>query len=264
MGLIRLGVAVDDLGLGTKEGLQEAARLGYGAVELGGVGGDIEPANLSQSGVRHLRKFVEGLGLEVSVLGGPAGRGGLGDPATVDERIDKTRQILELARRLRVPVVTVHLGRVPDDPRDRRRGLIVEALDCIGEHADKVGVLLAAASDEDAPAALRRLLDELNCPALRVCYDPGGLLMHGHDPTAGVGDLAGLIAASHLRDATRGSATAAGREVRMGSGQVNFIEYLAALEQGAYQGPQIVRRTEATDPVAEIAAARQYLEGLLR
>jgi sugar phosphate isomerase/epimerase len=202
--------------------------------------------------------------LEVSVLGGPAGRGGFGDPATVQERIDKTKQILELAAGLDVPLVTAYVGQVPDDPKDRRGGLITEALDCIGEHADRVGAVLAVESTEGSPVALRRLLDQLNCPTLRVCYDPGGLLMHGLDPIGGVRELAELIAVSHLRDATPGTATSAGREVRMGSGHVNFIEYLAALEQDAYHGPQIVRRTDAANPVADIAAAKQYLEGLLR
>jgi L-ribulose-5-phosphate 3-epimerase UlaE len=50
----------------------------------------------------------------------------------------------------------------------------------------------------------------------------------------------------------------------MGSGQVNFIEYLASLEQGQFAGPHIVRRTDAADPIADLAAAREYLERLLR
>jgi len=260
----RLGVAVDDLGVDPKEGLHQAARLGYGTVELRTCENEVDPANLSQTGVRHLRKFTETLGLEIAVLSGPTGRGGVGDPAVTEYHVDKTRRILELAAKLSVPVVTVRLDAIPEEPDDRRRRLITEALDHLGEHADKTGTFLAVLAAEHSPLTLRRLLDDLNCPMLRVGYDPGALLIRGYDPIAGVGELAGHIAASHLRDATRGTPATAGREVRMGTGQVPFLEYLAALEEGQYTGPHIVRRTDAADPLAEFAAARQYLERLLR
>lgn len=264
MNAFRLGIAVDDLGLGPKEGLQQAVRMGYGAVELDASKGEVDPTNLSQSGMRHLRKLVDSLGLELAVLGGPAGAGGFTNPATADARIDKARRILELAARLRVPVVTAYVGSLPDDPKDRRYQLVAEALDHLGEFADKTGTALAIRTSDDSPAALRALLAGLNCPTLRVCYDPGSLLIHGHDPIAGVGELAGQIAASHLRDAVAGSKAAAGREVRMGSGQVDVLAYLAALEEGHYAGPQILRRTDSADPVGDLAAAKAYLDRLLR
>lgn len=255
---------MDDFGLGPKRGLRQAAHLGYGAVELDATRGDVDPTALSQTGVRHLRKLVEGLGLELATLGGQLGGSGLADPATVDERIDRTRRVLELAARLRVPVVTTHLGPVPDDPNDRRRQSIIEAVQHLGEHADRTDTFLAVQAAHSAPTVLRDLLDEIDCPMIRVCYDPGGLLQFGHDPVTGAGDLADYVVASHLRDATPATSTSAGHEVRMGTGQVNFLACLAALEQGDYVGPQIVRRTDAADPIADIAAAKQYLDNLLR
>ncbi len=260
----RLGLATEDLGLAPKAGLQSAARLGYRAVELAATHGDVDPANLSQSGARHLRRYVDGLGLELAALGGQLGASGFSDPATVDARIDRTRQILELAARLRVPVVTTSLGAVPGDADNRGRQRIVEALGALAEHADRTSTFLALGTGETAPADLRALLDEIGCPLVRVCYDPDGLLIHGHDALAGVRELGEHIIASHLRDATPGGPAAAGREVRMGTGQLDLLGYLAALEGGQYSGLQIVRRTDAVDPLADIAAARDYLEKLLR
>jgi sugar phosphate isomerase/epimerase len=261
---IRLGVAADDFGLGPKQGLEHAAHLGYAAVELDATRGEADPANLSASGARHLRRLVEGLGLDLATLGGYLGASGLTDSASVQQRVDRTRHILELAARLRVPVVTTYLGSVPDDPSDRRRQSVVGAVEHLGEHADRTGTFLAVQTAQDSPATLRALLDEIDCPMVRTCYDPGRLLMHGHDPVAAVDELGDYIIATHLRDATPGTPMAAGREVRIGTGQINFLEVLVALEAGQYAGPQIVRRADAADPMADIAAARDYLEGLLR
>ncbi len=260
----QLGVAADDFGLGPKQGLQAAARLGYAVVQLDATRGQIEPSSLSKSGERHLLRFVNGLGLDLATLGGHMGASGFTDPATLDQRINKTRQLLELAARLRVPVVTSSLGALPDDPDDRRRRSAIEAIEHLGEHADKTGTLLALQTAEDAPDALRSFLDGLACPMVRVCYDPGGLLIHGHDPVAGVEALADHIVASHLRDATAGTRAAAGREVRMGGGQLHLPDYLDAMDELQYAGPHIVRRTDATDPAADIAAAKTCLDDLLR
>ncbi len=259
----RLGIAVDDLGVGPKRGLSQAVELGYRTVELGASDGEIDPASLSHTGVRHLRHTVDALGLDLAVLSGPGGGGGLSDPAGADRRIDKTRQVLELAAKLGVPSVTVYLGRFSGEAKDGRRDLAAEALAFLGEHADKTGRILAVQAGDVPPHVLHDLFKELNCPTLRMCYDPGMLLMHGHEPMAELGNLVDRIAVSHLRDATAGSPRAAGREVRMGTGQIRFAEYLAALEQGHFSGPQIVRRGEAGDPAAEMAQAREFLSRYL-
>lgn len=259
----RLGVAADDFGVGPKQGLRSAARLGYGSVELDATRGDIDPANLSQSGVRHLRKFVTGLGLDLATLSGSLGESGLTDEQTVDQRIAKTARILELAATMRVPVVTTHIGALPDDSNDRRRRTAVGALEHLAEHADKTGTILAIQTAVDSPESLRGMLDDIGSPLIRVCFDPGGLLIHGHDPVSAVEQLGRFIASSHLRDATQGSAMSAGREVRMGSGQVNFLAVLAALQTGDYTGTQIVRNTTSVDPTTDLAAAKQYLTDMI-
>jgi sugar phosphate isomerase/epimerase len=260
----RLGVAINDFGVGPKQGLQVAARMGYEAVELNATQGDLDPSRLSQSGIRHLRRLCQDFGLGMAALDGYFGLGGFADAAGAEERIDKTRQILELARKIQVPVVTTYLGAAPDDPGDRRRRSVVEAARILGEAADRTGTLLAVRTAEDAPESLRRLLDEIACPMIRVCYDPGGLLIHGHDPMAGIGQLGEHVIASHLRDATTGTRSAAGREVRLGTGQLDVGEYLAALEDGQYAGGQIIRRTDAADPIGDVAAAKAYLDALMK
>ena len=256
-------MAADDFRAGPKEGIQRAASLGYDAVELDATVGDVDLANLSRTGARHLRRLVDGLGLELAVLGGRLGGAGLGDSARVERCIEKTAQILELAATLRVPVVTTHLGLVPGDPKDLQRESIVQAVRHLGERADATGTLLAVQTAENSPTVLRALLDEIDCPMVRVCYDPGWQLAHGRDPIAGIGELSDAIVSSYLRDVTAGTADAAGREVRMGSGQVDFLKVLAALEQGQTPASRIVRCTAAANPKDDLALAKEHLDSLL-
>ncbi len=259
----RLGVSADDFGLGPKRGLRQASRLGFRAVELAATRGDLDASKLSRSAKRHLLKYAEGLGLVLAMLDGRLGPTGLTDPARAEECVERTRRILELASRIRVPVIATHLGQVPDDADHPRRRMALDALDALAEHADKTGTALAVETAQASPEQIRLLIEQINSPLVRVCYDPGALLIHGHDPLAGLASLGDHVAASYLRDGLPGSREAAGREVRLGTGQVDLAAYLDALGDD-YTGPHMIRRAEASDPAADIAAGKEHAERLLR
>jgi sugar phosphate isomerase/epimerase len=148
-----------------------------------------------------------------------------------------------------------------DDPRTE---MIIAALDQIADHADKTGVIYAVETTETTPDLLNAVLKRNACPYVRVAYDPAALLMEGDDPVAGVQPLADQVAISFARDALQGSGDRPGRETPFGTGHIDFAEYLAALEEAGYHGPQIIRRTNAENPIEEIAAAKKYLEDVLR
>lgn len=259
-----LAVSLDDLRQPPKQGMQTAAQLGYGGLELNATRGDLDAVRLSTSGVRHVRTYLNGLGLNLPVLDSQIASGDLADPTHADEQVAKTCRVLELAPKLAVPVVTVALGQLPDDPAGEQRAIVLEALQTLADRADLTRTCLAVDGSGASPDVMAELIDQVGCPLIRVCYDPGEMIMHGQDAIAGLDALGGMVAASHLRDATRGSPRSAGRETVTGRGQVDFDAYFEALADGGYRGPHIVRRSEASDPVADLAAARQYLDRLLR
>ena len=110
----RIGVGVDDFRLPVKEGLERAARLGFNAVELAAAVGEVSPANLSESGRRHLARLCGNLGLATAALTADPGGPGLSDAATVDARVELTGRVLALAADLHVPVVCADVGRMVD------------------------------------------------------------------------------------------------------------------------------------------------------
>lgn len=256
---LNIGVNVDDFRTDPRSGLRQAARMGFRTVELRTLDGDVDPANLSASGRRHLSRIVRDLGLGLVALDADFGTTGLADAGRVDACVHKTIEVLALAHELGVPVVTGSVGRL-DDGDDPRPEPVFGALKAIGEQADRVGCVYAVNTTFASPQALRGLLDELDCPFIRICTDPGALVMAGHDPVVATELLAERVALSHARDGLAGGAERAGREVPLGHGHVNWLRYLATLSAADYAGPQILRRTDSQRPAEDLAEAKQVLE----
>ncbi|MBN1512312.1 MAG: sugar phosphate isomerase/epimerase [Phycisphaerae bacterium] len=254
-----LGVHVHDFRTDPKSGLQRAARLGFGSVELRTLEGDLAPRNLSPSGRRHLLRYVRDLGLNLAALDADFGASAFADPARVDACISATVEVLALARELGVPVVTGCVGRLARDAADQQEAVLA-ALRAVGERADTIGTVFAVTSACNSPEMIRGLVDTLDCASIRICADPGALAMEGYDPQAAAELLADRVILSHARDGLMGSSDRGGREVPLGQGDVNWLRYLMTLSTAGYTGPQILRRTDSQRPEEDLAAAKAVLE----
>jgi sugar phosphate isomerase/epimerase len=253
---------LDSFGQPARDALQSAARLAFREVELPTVAGEVDPANLSATGRRHLLHYVNGLGLRLSALGGDLGGTRFDDGAALERRLQQTRQIIELAADLKVPLITTHLGRL--DEAALKRGFVSEAVREMATLADRTGTRIAIETAGADPVLLGKLLADVNTPVLGAAYDPAGLLMDGFEPTAGMSPLADHILSARIRDAVAGTLNRPGREVAVGQGQIDFAEYLAMLDQAGYRSLPFIRRTNADRPVDEVADAKRRIEQLTR
>lgn len=259
----RIGIDVDDLRLPIKDGLRRAAEMQMRHVEFATVRGDLAPQHLSPSGRRHLQRYAGGMGLAIDAL--TADMPGLRfvDPATIDERVQRTCQILELAADLNVPIVTASLGELPGEQDSNAVAAITQALQRVGEVADSRGTIFAVRPSRMRGEDVAELLKTINCPSLRVALDPGALVMHGVNPLGILEFLPQDVVLFHARDAIAGSADRAGAEAALGEGEVDLIGVLACLDAADYRGPYMLRRTTASDPARELAQARDRLDALL-
>lgn len=259
----RVGVAVDDFGLPVKDGLQRAAHLGFRAVEIGATTGDVQPEQLSESGRRHLVRYLNNLGLAGAALSAEPGGPGLADPGVVDARVNQTRKIIELAAELGFRVVTAEVGRLVDPETDEILPIARDALQALGNHADRVGTFLAIQTGVDAPGKLYDALAAICSPSLQVCLDPAQLARSGHDPVAAIGPLANEIALSHFGDATLGGPASPGLETALGRGSIDLAALVAGLSDAGYSGPLILRRRDAHDPIRDLAAGIELVKSIL-
>jgi L-ribulose-5-phosphate 3-epimerase len=254
-----VGVVLDSFGQPVRDSLQSASRLGLRQLELPVASGEVSPDVLSHTGRRHLLHYVKGLGLELSALGGDLGGSRFAGGGGSEERLERTRKIVEMAADLHVPIMTTHLGRVD---MTNRRGEVAEVLRELADVADRTGTFVAFETASVDPARFVSLLREVNCDWLGVCYDPASLLIDGYDPLESIGPAAGRILIARARDAVGGSERRPGHETPLGYGEIDFARYLAMLDQAGYRHAAFIRRTDSEHPLEDITDAKKLLESL--
>src|SRR5262249_35135971 len=159
---------------------REAQKLGISGVELDATG-DFAPRALSQTGRRELRHLLRSHNLELTAVGCPLRRG-LDVAENQQQRIDHVREVLSLAFDLGPRLIVAPAGKLPDKQDDPRGPLMKEALTALGHHGDRVGSVLALETGLDSGAALKEYLEQFDTGSLAACFNPGGLLIGGHDP----------------------------------------------------------------------------------
>jgi sugar phosphate isomerase/epimerase len=254
-----IGVDVDDLRLPPKEALRQAADLQFHVVEMATVEGDVAPWNLLSSGRRHLARYTANLGLRFAALTADMPDLRFTDPKTVDECVERTLRVLELAADMHVPIVTASVGAMVNPATLEPSELALDALGRVGEFADSCGRVYGIRPSYNTGGRLRRVLDGLDCPAIRVCLDPAAMVMTGVNPVSVFHDVADRIALVHARDATVGTTERCGREVPLGEGEVDLVGILAMLDAADYGGAYIIRQTSSESPMEDIQAARSVL-----
>ena len=258
MGNLKVGVMIESFRLGVKGGIRKAAELKADGFQIYATGGEVAPWNLSKTGRRDFMTFVKGQGLVVSALCGDFGGHGFADSQGLDERVAKTKQVLDLSRDLGVSVVTTHVGTVPEDLKSPVAAMMADAVNEIGAYAEKVGASLASETGPESGKHMAEFLRMLKSGAVKVNYDPANLVMMGFDHLQGVRDLAPYIVHTHAKDGVRG-ADGKHAEVPLGKGGVQWHEYLAALEEVGYRGFFTIEREVGGNPVADIQEAIRFL-----
>lgn len=259
MPALKIGVDTASLRLPFKKALHTAAELGADAVEID-ARAEVSPQNLSRTGLRQLRKMLEDLRLGVSAVRFRTRRG----YDTVDEldrRIVATKAALEFAHALGAGVVVNHVGRVPADRDSEAWRLLVDVLDELGRHGDRVGAQLAAETGTESGEDLARLLGELSQGTVGVDLNPANLVIGGFSPLEAVSALGASVLHVHATDAVRELA-GRGTLLALGEGAADFPALLGALDEHRYQGYFTVTSQGAADSVGEIARAIRYLRGL--
>lgn len=269
MPALKIGIAISSLRQPFSKALSTAARLGATAVEID-ARNDVRPGELSQTGLRQLRKMLDDQRLRVSAIAYSTRRGyNVADQ--LEARLAGTKEAMKLAYALGASVVVNHVGRVPPAPPDSAAGeaaintdwnLLVEALTDLGRFGQHCGARLAAQTGTESGADLARLIAALPAGAIGVDLDPGNLLINDFSPREAVEALGSQILHVHATDGVRDLARGRGLEVPLGRGLADYPSLLGQLEECGYRGYFTIVRRAPDDPITEIGAAVQYLQNL--
>ncbi len=243
-----------------RKGLVAAARMGAQGVEID-ARGELRPQELTQTGLRELRRMLDDQGLQVSAVSFQTRRG-YDVPDEIERRVAATKAAMKFAADLGASVVVNQVGPVPSESSGRTWNLLVQTLSDLSNYGQHVGALLAAQTGTESGADLARLIAALPERGIGVDFDPGNLIIQGFSPQEAIESLASHVIHVHARDAVRDLARGRGLEVPLGRGSADYAALLGALEDHRYRGFITIARENSDDPQFEIAEAVKYLQSL--
>ena len=224
--------------------------------------------------------MVKSSGLVFSALCGDLGQG-FGNKEKNPMLIEKSKRILDLAKDLETDVVTTHIGVVPADKSHERYKIMHEACFELSRYADSVGAHFAIETGPETAAVLKVFLDDLNSKGVAVNLDPANFVMvTGDDPVAAVYTLKDYIVHTHAKDGRRLAVkdpeviygliedeikeSKAFIELPLGEGDVDFDNYLKALDSIGYKGFLTIEREVGDNPELDIKNAIAFLTKKIR
>ncbi len=192
--------------------------------------------------------------------------GGFGDPSLRRERIERLKWALGRTLALGLSDLSLHAGFLPDE-NDPGRDALLETLAEAGDLATARGVTLAFETGQETALLLRRTLDELKSPSLKVNFDPANMLLYDMgDPIKAVEILGPDIRSVHVKDANRPTQSGQwGQEVPLGQGQVDIRRFVQALKANGYTGSLIVEREvgNQAERLRDVALGLEFLRSCL-
>ena len=157
-----------------------------------------------------------------------------------------------------------------------------EACFQLAQYADSLKAHFAIETGPEIAVTLKTFLDGLHSTGVAVNLDPANFVMvTGDDPAKAVHTLKDYIVHTHAKDGKKlqdrdpevlygvkviedviqeGQAFV---ELPLGEGEVNWKEYLKALDDIGYHGFLTIEREVGDDPAADIGKAVRFLNGLI-
>src|SRR5215471_2502392 len=192
--------------------------------------------------------------------------GGFGNPATRPERLQRFQWALDRTLALGLKDLMLHAGFLPE-PGDPDRKPFLDTLSKVSDLAQAQGVTVAFETGQETAELLRRTLDELKCPNLKVNFDPANMILYDKgDPIRAVEVLGPDIRSVHVKDANRTTTPGTwGEEVPLGRGQANIRQFVQTLKKVGYRGPLCIEREvgDQEQRVADIAHGIRFLRECL-
>ncbi len=257
---LRLGIELASLKLPLKQALLMARDLRAEAVEID-LRNELSADELSQTGIRQIRKVLEDLNLRISAVNFRTRRG-YNVAADLEARVDATKRAMRQAYELGTGVVINHIGRVPAESDEASLQLLVDVFTDLGRYGQRVGAILAAETGTESGETLAHLIARLPPGSLGVDFNPANLILNGHEARPAIKALGPHVVHFHATDATRDPALGRGLPVPLGQGNADIPELLAALEEQQYRGYITVARHDSASPLADIKQALTFLRNL--
>ncbi len=254
---MKIGLISDSFRLGFVDSIKAAKQLDVSGVQKYLTFGELDVETLTPSKIAEVRDIMQSNGLVFSAICGD-----FGVDLDKDEVVDKSKRILLTAKELGCDIVTTHIGHLYETEDEHIANTRKNAR-ALAEFADSIGSYFAAETGTEKAPVLKAFLDSLGAKGLRVNLDPANLVMvAGDDPVAAVYTLKDYIVHTHAKDGVM-KEDGGWLELPLGTGGVDWDNYLKALNDIGYKGYLTIEREVGDDPAADIGMAVDFLKGKL-
>lgn len=254
----RLPIAFSTLGCPKWEWetiLRQASSLGYAAIELRGIRGEMD---LTRSpvfaGDRLSRSLgeLQALDLRIASLGASS-RMHEPDRGRRAAQLDEGKRFIDLAHRLKAPYVRVFGDRkVQEEPKEKTVARIIAGLRELGDHAKGSGVtvLLESHGDFTDSPTLLEILRGAGMASVALLWDAHHTFVSSReDPAQTYKELGAYVRHIHLKDSIGEGESR--RYVLTGSGTVPVRDTVRVLKTGGYRGYYCLEWEKAWHPEIE-------------
>ena len=262
------------------QGMQVAIDLGVEALHIPACGGGLDLESKTSAERAEILKRIRGYGLEVSALIAWGGGVDLGEELDLAKNIAWGKRINETAVDMAEGLWMAHVGIMPDNKTDPKWSRFVNSLGELARHGEKVGATLALESGPEPPTVVRKMIETIGSPAIRVNFDPANLLLwppilatrhhvpydhaaalRDYDPVEGLRVLMPFVVHVHAKDAVV-NPKAEAEEVPLGTGMAQWPKLHEIFKQNRYDGYYAIERECGDDAMGDVRAAVRFLRGL--
>ena len=273
---LKIGVMVESFRKDFRYGVEAAAKLGAAGVQKYATGGEID---WSEDKIKEALDIVKSNGLVFSAVCGDFGHG-FTDPEQNKIYVEKSKRVLDLAKKWECDVVTTHIGTVPAEENETKE-IMRKACRELAVYADSIGSAFAVETGPEPGKVLGEFLDSLGANGVRVNFDPANLVMCVDDrPENALKYIGKYVVHTHAKDGIMlkkkvEEAIAIGEEAKehkalidmgrkylelpLGEGDVNFDVYLPALAATGFDGFLTIEREVGDSPEKDIGMAADFL-----
>jgi len=276
---MKIGVIVESFRSDFRTGVEKAAALGAAGIQAYATTGELAAENMTTEKIKETLDIVHSNGLVFSALCGDFGHGFM-NPDENKIYVEKSKRVLELAKKLGTNIVTTHIGTVPEEENETKE-IMRKACRELAEYADSIDAAFAVETGPETGKVLGEFLDSLGASGVRVNFDPANLVMCVDDrPENALKYLGKYVVHTHAKDGImlkkrlekelavseeakeHAALLDMGRkflELPLGKGDVDYDVYLPALAATGFDGFLTIEREVGDSPEADIGMAAEFL-----
>lgn len=257
---VKISVATYEFGQDLRTALQTAMRIGAQGVQFD-LRNQVTAADYGQTARRQLLNAISERAL-VPASAHFALKSSLFENERLEERLDAVRNAMVFASQLKLRVLTIRMGRLPQVESSEYTESVLPILCDLASHANHVGVQLCIIPAGDSAESLVALLNQIKSGPVGIDGDLASWVLSGRSPQTQLRELNQLISHIEIRDAVR-DVDGIGEEVPVGRGEIDWDEVAGLIGEMDYAGWLNVRRSSGNDKIGDCERAIKYLHHLI-